>query len=836
MGFPIHRYQRPLVGLHVTDAKLILIFALSNYLIMYKKTIIVLILLSNFILSNINAQSTITGKVINEQATSISAATISLLKVPNNEFIKGVISDATGAFKIQNIGKGDYRVIISSLGYKDYTSNTFSLDDTDHTLGDITLIIKTENLDEVIITSEKPVVQVMADKTVFNVQNTLGATGISGYELLRRAPGVIVDNNDNLIVEGKTGVLIYIDDKPSVLRGPDLVNYLKTIQSSDIETIEIITQPSSRYDAEGNAGIINIKLKRDKTLGTNGSIAGGITYGDFARYTSSLSFNNRSKKTNFYGTYSNRFGKSFSFINLYRTQNNTIFDSKTETISDNNSNNLKLGFDYYANSKSIFGIIVSGNFNNGGSDSDSRTPIIQQGNTTPDQVLVAGSDVENKTNNLYSNINYKYKDTLGHALNIDMDYGKYSSDRTNLQPNRYFNGAETEVISETINFMITPINISIFTAKIDYEQPLWKGTLAAGLKYSNISTDNEFDFFDRINGNDIINIERSNDFTYNEQINAAYFNYNRKFKKMSLQFGLRVEQTQSDGQLFSEQQNADDRVKRDYTDFFPSGGITYQANQKNTIALNYSRRIQRPNYQNLNPFEIKIDELSFRKGNPFLQPQYTDNIKLSHTYNYRFTTALSYSFIGDYFAQVTEAQGQDQNFIITRNVANQKIINLSISYPTKINNWWSIYYSLNAFRSIFEATNDDFVSVSQNTVSLYGQNTFSLPAGIKMEVSGWFNSPSIWGGTYQTESLGSLNIAFQKRFLDNKLTARLGFNDILYTSPWKGDTQFGDLRIEGNGGWDSRQVQFNVTYNFGRKEIKATRKRKTGLEDEKKRI
>ncbi|WP_025664760.1 TonB-dependent receptor domain-containing protein [Aquimarina megaterium] len=797
---------------------------------------IVCIILVFMSLNVIKAQNTIKGIVLDQQSMPIDAATISLIRVSNKEFIKGVITNTKGEFNIENVKNGTYQGIISSLGFDDYTSAPIIVNGEDIDLNQITLNVKTENLDEITIVAEKPVVQVMADKTVFNVQNTLSAAGTSGYELLRKAPGVIVDNNDNLIVEGKTGVLIYIDDKPSVLRGEDLINYLKTIQSSDIEAIEIITQPSSKYDAEGNAGIINIKLKRDKSLGTNGSANAGITYGDYARYTTSVSFNTRNKKSNLFGTYSNRFGKSFSFIDLYRTQNNTILDAKSETVNENNSNNLKLGYDYFMNSKSTLGVILTGNFNNSISNTDSRTLIIPPGNSTPEEVLVAGSDTDTKTSNLYANLNYRYKDTLGYSMNIDLDYGQYNNDRANLQPNRYYNGDETELQSETVNFFNTPIDITIFTAKVDYEQDFLKGKLGLGVKYSNINTENEFDFFDRINGQDILNLDQSNDFAYDEQVHAGYFNYNRKFKKLNIQFGLRVEQTKSDGQLFSSQNTVDDRVKRDYVDFFPSGGITYQMNQKNSFALTYSRRIQRPNYQNLNPFEYKINELSFRKGNPFLQPQYTDNIKLAHTYNYRLTTALSYSIIGDYFAQVTESQGENQNFIITRNVADQKVINLSISYPTKINDWWNVYYSLNAYRTIFEANNQDFVSVSQNTLSLYGQNTFSLPKGYKMEISGWFNSPSIWGGTYQIKSLGSLNLAFQKRFFSNKLNARLAFNDILYTSPWKGDTRFGDLSIQGNGGWDSRQVNFNLTYTFGSKEVKKSRKRKTGIEDEKNRI
>ncbi|MEO6347186.1 MAG: outer membrane beta-barrel family protein, partial [Aquaticitalea sp.] len=317
---------------------------------------------------------------------------------------------------------------------------------------------------------------------------------------------------------------------------------------------------------------------------------------------------------------------------------------------------------------------------------------------------------------------------------------------------------------------------------------------------------------------------------------AVYFNFNRTYEKFNFQMGLRVEQTKSDGILTSLQEDQNDRVKRNYTDWFPSGGITYQLNEKNAFALNYSKRVQRPNYQSLNPFEYQIDELSFSRGNPFLQPQYTDNLKLSHTYNYRLSTSLSYSFVKDFSAQVTEAVGEDQNFLSQRNVANQKIINLGVSYPTSFNKWWSVYFSLNAYKSIYEATNEDFLSTEQNTLSLYAQNTFKITKSFSAEVSGWYSSPSVWGGTYETKSLGSLNIAFQKKFLEDALTARLGFNDILYTSPWRGTTQFGELRIDGNGGNDSRQVQFNLTYNFGRNDIKKARNRDTGIEDEKNRL
>ena len=739
------------------------------------------------------------------------------------------------SFVIKNAPNGNYLFRVTNLGFSDYRKQlTYEGGDLD--MGTILLESETENLDEVTVVAEKPMVQVLADKTVFNVENTINATGTSAFELLRKAPGVIVDNSGGIIVEGKLGVQIFIDDKLSVLQGQDLMNYLESLQSTDIEAIEIITQPSSKYDAAGNAGIINIKLKKDKSLGTNGSITTGVTVGDFARYNSSINFNSRGKKGNLYGTYSNRFGKSTGFLNLLRTQSGTQFDARTNSVFDQNSNNVKLGYDLYASKKSTFGVILNGNFNNGFGNNNSRTPIRPVANVINDSILVSNNKTSNTSSNINANLNYKYADTLGHSVNVDLDYGKYSSDRDALQPNQYFNADETQILRQNITSQNTPIDIDIATFKTDYEQDLFKGKFSSGIKFSYVNTENTFDFFNRINGADILNPMQSNQFDYTEQINAAYVNYNYKKKKWNIQLGLRVENTISDGNLISTQENEDARVERNYTDFFPSGGLTYQLNQKNQFALTYSRRIQRPNYQSLNPFEYVIDELSFRKGNPFLQPQYTNNLKLSHTFNYRLTTSLSYSYISDFFAQVTVADGASRNFITTRNVADNEVLNLGISYPKKIKEWWNVYFSLNAYISNYKANSTEFLPVKQETLSFYAQNTFSLPDELSLEVSGWYSSPSVWGGTYQTVALGSLNVAFQKKYFNDKLTARLAFNDILYTIPWRGTTQFGNLFIDGSGGSDSRQAAVSLTYDFGRDEIKKSRNRKTGLEDEKDRI
>ena len=775
------------------------------------------------------------GSLVDQNEVPIAFATTYLYQVQDSTLVKATISDEAGNFIIKELQPGSYYLQLNSLGFAPYTSAAITLNDS-MTLPQIVLEEAAEALDQVTIVAEKPIVEVLADKTVFNVDKTINATGSTGFELLRKAPGVLIDNNNSIIVEGKAGVQIYIDGRPSVLAGQDLINYLETLQSTDIESIEIITQPSSKYEAAGNAGIINIILKRNKSLGTNGSLTLGYIQGKYPRVNSSINLNNRGEKTNIYGTYSNRFGQGFGFIDLFRRQNGTTFDQRSTTVLDNNNHNIQTGIDYYINDRHTFGALFTANFSNVINNTKSRTPIIPAGQPMPVEVLIAQSNSDNVATNLNGNLNYKYKDTIGREFTVDLNYGNFNSDRNNFQPNYYLDGAEQDTVSESIARFITPIEIDIFAGQVDYEQPLWGGKLGAGLRYSYVQTNNVFDFFDVIDGMEILNLEQTNTFDYTEQINAAYLNYNIRWDKWNLQFGLRVEQTISEGDLTSAQDNANALVERNYTNWFPSGGITYQLNQKNSLALTYSRRIQRPTYQSLNPFQFKIDELTFRQGNPFLQPQYTNNIKLSHTYNYRLTTAFTYTYISDFFAQVTEALGEDQNFINQRNVANQRVYNIGVSYPTRINDWWSIYLSLNAFRSEYEATSPDFLPVSQNTLSFYGQNTFSLPAGLTFEVSGWFQSPSIWGGTYRTDSLGSLDVALQKKFFNDKLTVRVAGSDILFTSPWSGVTEFGDLVIDGSGGSDSRQFRLSLNYNFGSDEIKQARKRKTAIEDEKGRI
>lgn len=773
---------------------------------------------------------------INAEEGVLSFANVILKDTRDSSIVKVEITDKNGRFSFSQIKNGKYFIEASYVGYQTNTTPGFNLNNDQLTLDPLFLPLASEHLDEVTVTAIQPIVEVKADKTVFNVENTLGATGTNGLELLRKAPGVILDNNNNIILEGKSGVQIFINNKPSPLIGEDLTAYLNSLQSSDIEAIEIITQPSSKYDAAGNAGIINIRLKKDKRLGTNGTVTTGYWQGRNNRFNSALSFNHRSRGANLFGNYSNSIGDSWNFLYLDRIQEGLRYNSRTETTNGWVSNNLRLGLDLFPGENHTIGVLFNGNFRESNNDGFTNTPISPAVGGEVEQLLIAGNQTNGESYNIQGNINYRFADTMGREILLDIDYGRFRRDNSNFQPNQYLAGFGGPVLFERNFRMNTLIDIDIFTAKADYEQQLFGGTFAFGAKYSNVTTSNAFDFLDVYDEDEVINTKRSNDFRYTENINAAYLNFNKKWKKWNLQLGLRVEQTISEGNLSSAQENLQDNVKRNYTNWFPSGGLTFKAGPKHSFALSYSRRIQRPNYRTLNPFETQLDELSLSRGNPFLQPQYTDNLKLSHTFNYRLTTSISYSNIQDFFARITDTLGSTRNFITTLNVADQEVWNLGISYPFDAAKWWSVYVSLNAYRTSFTSQEEKYVPIEQSTLSLYAQNTFTLFWGLKLEVSGWFSSPSVWGGTYLTNSMGSLNFALQKKFFGDKLSARLSFNDVLYTSPWVADMQFGDLYIAGTGGWESRNVRLNFTYSFGSKQVKSSRKRKTGLEEESKRV
>lgn len=811
--------------------------AKSKHLKMKHFLYIILLLLMPFL---INAQTNISGTITDQNNQPVEYATVALFSTIDSTLIKGELSNIKGEFLISNTPKGKYFLKISYVGYPDIKTALIEVASDPVKLGNLQFKEASLDLQEIEVVAARPLIEVQADKTVFNVEGSINASGNTALELLRKSPGVVVDNEDNIILAGKAGVLVYIDDRPTYMSSDDLAIMLDNMQSSEIDAIEIITEPGAKYEAEGNAGIINIRMKKDKSIGTNGSINAGYGYGRNHRYNGGLTLNHRNKKFNAFATINHSGGKRENWMDFYRQQNGLVFDSYTSTINDIFSNSAKVGFDYFINEKSTIGFLINGAINKRDWFANTTTGIFPDGTTSAETILTSNSDNEGKRNNYNTNFNYQWNGEKGNTFSVDFDLANFDNSSYNFQPNLLKQAVDNAKIDENNYEGNDSTLINIYAAKADYETNAYKGKLGFGIKWSFVSTDNAYDFFELIDDNTVLDVERSSKFDYTENINAAYVNYKKTLGKFNLNGGVRMEHTISKGDLFTYKQgtNAEDTIDLNYLRWFPSAGISWNVNPKNQLALNYNRRIKRPSYQDLNPFEYKLSEISFFKGNPFVTPQYAHNITLKHTFNYMFNTSLTYSRINNYYTNISIAQGDSASYLTPINLDHQEVVSLNFSAPYSPKNWWNTYTSLSLvnLRNVADFENLGNLNVSTNNFNLYHQSTFLLPADWAIEVSGWYNSPGIWGAVYETAQQGSLDFGVKKKIFSGRGNLKASYTDVLLTAPWSAVQDFGGFVSQGSGGWESRAFRFNFTYAFGSQTVKDARKRKVGLDDELNRI
>lgn len=788
---------------------------------------------------------TITGLVTDDAKKPIKGASVTLHKAKDSSIVKIAVTNNDGIYTFNTI-TGKYFISISNVGFTKYNTTVFEVAANDYNHPAITLTKSSKALGEVTVSSKKPMIEVKADKTIFNIEGSINATGTDAFELLRKSPGVMIDKDDNVSLAGKNGVQVYIDGRPSPLAGKDLADYLRTIQSSNIEAIELITNPSAKYDAAGNAGIVNIRLKKNKAFGTNGSVNAGYAIGTYPKYNAGINLNNRNKKLNLFGNYNYNNSKNANTLSIYRELLDTSFDQNGNMDSKSETHTFKTGFDFYANKKNTFGIIVDGNFSTTTISNLGTTPVHYIGNGKNDYIrnLVADNSSAMKNNNININGNYKYVDTSGHEVNFDANYGHFDNNNNQLQPNYYYD-ANNNPSGSAIYRMLSPSIIDIVNGKVDYEQRLAGGKLETGVKISNVKTTNDFQRYNVSNiANDTKTIDnlRSNKFVYTEQINAAYLNFNKQLKGVMFQVGLRVENSNVTGVSSGKKDTAgtmpyDSTIERKYTDLFPSASLTFNKNPMNQWSLSYSRRIDRPAYQKLNPFEFKLDDYTYQKGNTALTPQYTNTFSVSNTYHYMLTTTLSYSHIKDMFAQIIDTTEKSKSFMTHKNLATQDIINLSIGYPVQ-KGIYSAYFSLNGYYSKYKADlgPDRKVDLEVTAANFYMQHSFNLGKGYKAELSSWMSTPSIQEGTFKSKAMGFVDLGLSKSVLQGKGTIKLAVSDIFKTMKWQGSSDFVGQKLNGMFRWESQQFKLNFSYRFGKNTVKAARQRETGAEDESKRV
>ncbi len=801
------------------------------------------VLISMSTLCSIYAQqTTISGQITNQSGNPLAGATIYLNDVKDSSIVKIAISNTKGYYEIGQVKAAKYFISASFNGYAKNSTNAFAVTDGKITyIPSLILLIAGKNIAEVIVTGsrQKPMIEVMAGKTIFNVENNINATGSNAFELLQKSPGVTTDKDDNMSMQGKTGVRLYIDGRMMQMQGQDLANYLKSINSGDIEAIEMISNPSARYDAAGNAGIINIKLKKNNTIGLSASLTGGLNIGKHLKTNEGISLNYRNKNVNLFSNYSYAWSSNDNTFDMYRVQNDTVYDQKNNQNIKGSAQNVKAGGDFFISKKSTFGFIYSGNFTNNTTFSYSRTPssAINTGNIN--RILYATNTIPAKVKNQNINVNYRYADTAGHELNIDIDHGFYESRKTSYQPNNYFTPEPETFIYEKNYRNNTPINIAINTQKIDYVTPLKNGKLSMGAKLSHVKTDNTFILYNVIGGQDIVDLKSSNIFLYKENINAGYVSYFTPLcKKLTMQAGLRVEHTVTNSKLTRLYQTmrtpGEDTIRRNYTGFFPSLAFTFAMDASNNFDLSYSRRIDRPNYIDLNPFEIRVDELDFIKGNPYLRPQYTNSIQLTHTFRNKYITSANYSHISDFNTFIIDTAKINQNYVSKKNVGNEDIASINFSMVIDVTKWWNVYSNVLIYNSRYQANTSTKKDININITSfnINADNSLRLGHGFTAQLSAYYGSPFISLGTFKSKAQGFIDIGLQKKIWRDDAIIKITCTDVLHTLKWQGESKYDGTHIIASSTWETRQLRLNFSYRFGRTQVKQSRQRSTGNEDE----
>ena len=782
--------------------------------------------------------STISGKILNDKNLPEDFASVSVLNSKDSSLVKTAVSDKGGDYKFNNIKDGSYFIMATSVGYKKTYSKSFQIDTQNSivTVPTITLGRESKTIKEVAITAQKPFIERRADKLIVNVESSASAAGNTALEVLQKSPGISVDKDDNISMNGKNSVLIMIDGKPTYMSSADVANMLRSMQSSEIETIELITNPSAKYDAAGNAGIINIRTKRNKNLGFNGSLSAGTGYGKTTKYNTGINMNFRKGKINVYGNYNYSNNGNISRFWLNRTVSE---NTATTRFAQNNSwdgrrsnNSYKVGLDWFVNKKTTFGILLNG-YNNGVTeDALSGTSISNAAYSSLGSILVEGKNKQRYVNTAF-NFNAKTTlDTSGRELTFDADYSFYNGKLNEYRDNFYIETNPAKPTKYIHN--IAPANINIFSTKFDYTHPISKTLkIEAGLKTSLVKTDNNFQFDTLNNQNWVSDRGRANHFIYDENINAAYFNLNKQHKGTTIQFGLRAEQTISKGNSVTR----DSIIKKNYLNYFPSASISQKLGKEHQIGLTFSRRIDRPSYDNLNPFIYILDEYTYQQGNPDLNPQFTNSTDFSYTFKSKYTLTLNYSRTNQVITQITE---QDNKTKITyaqeRNLAHQTVYSANLYAPFTLFTWWKMNNNTQVFNLGFKSElQGEMLDVNQTVFQINTDNQFTLNKVTSAELSFWYMSPLTYG-IFKIRNTPGFNVGIKRSVMKEKINLRLSINDIFNTRENRGRTDFGNMDLNFNNKWESRVANISLTYRFGNKNVNAERNRKTSLESESNRM
>jgi hypothetical protein len=778
----------------------------------------------------------VSGSLVNDQGKPLDYASVSIIKATDSTVVKGALSNDNGVYSFDKIPAGKYLVKATIVGYVKAVSKPFTVTESSTKVEVPVLNMQPGNttLKTVTVTATKPLIERKIDRTVMNVEGSVLAAGNTAMEILARAPGVTVDKDDNISLKGKQGVTVMINDKLTYLTAAQLATLLRSTDGNTIKSIEIITNPSAKYDAAGNSGIINIKLKKNTQSGTNGSITAGIARGWYWRDNSSLNLNHKDGKLNMFGTFSHGDNKRGHNLGIKRVTDSagykTYFDQQSSMPGSNHYNNYRLGADYDLTDKHIIGFVVSG-YSNSGNDANDTHTIIGKQYGVADSSLHTVSTIPQTYKNFALNLNDKYKiDTSGQEISVDLDYSKFRNFSDARYNTDYFLADGSPQRTSQILLNQTPSDITIYTGKVDYAKPLTKTIkLEVGAKFSSVKTDNDLRAQIDSSGVFINDKGRSNHFIYTEKIQAGYLNINKQFKKTSVQLGLRAENTQSNGNLMGSTP-----VKRSYLNLFPSAFINHTINDKNEVSFSYSRRIDRPGYDNLNPFIYYLDPYTFSKGNAFLNPQYTQNFELNYTYKKTVNVSLGYSHTTNAITELILTEGK-KTFQTNANLQTQTGYNANINTPFTITKWWEGNINVTAFYLGFKSDTLAGQNFKDGQWAYQARMTQTFKfAGARLELMGDYQSALTYA-IYKIRPRYSVDLGISKSFMDKKLNVKVACDDIfnIRRNDLSSNALGNEFTIKQKN--DSRVGRLTLTYNFGNSSIKV-RQHRSGADDEKGRV
>lgn len=772
------------------------------------------------------------GKVADARGRGLAGATIQLVHLPDSARTALQTADSAGNYGFTRLAHGRYVLRVSMTGFQPATTGV--LNTTETTLAPlITLEEISSTLKDVTVTSLSPKLEQKSDRLIVNMEK-MNTAGDNALEVLKKAPGVRLDKDDNILFRNNAGVTVLIDGKRTYMSGAELSNYLKNLPGNVISKVELIANPPASYDAEGTAGIINIRMKRNKLQGMNGTATATVSYGRYGKAYTGLNLNYNAGKLSTYARGNYGYSNSYNELKLGRTIGNELYNQVNYWHPIGNSYSYTLGADYFMSKKHTLGFIFKGY------NAPQNAEVTSHSTTIGSSGMMAGGVDMYKPQYTYSasyawNLNYAWEiDSLGQKLSFDGDYIIGHSKNNENFFNAYFD-ASGKLLGDTIRLRNNnPSSYTIRSVKLDYAYPFaktWK--FEAGAKSSWVSTDNDARF-DSLKANGwVSDPKRSNHFLYDENINAAYVSLEKKINELfEVKAGLRAEQTRSTANSIGVPV-----VKRDYWTLAPSAFFTYHINGDHQLNLSYSGRLSRPGYSSLNPFVFYSDPYTAIKGNPYLQASFSKSFLFSYTYKSFQVLSLSYIKVNNAVTNIiTQNDITKESISESNNLGNTKSITATTAGSFNIIKWWNVNAELDGS---YDIVNSEVQSVSyhRENFSWSGsmEQTFVLPKNYKIQLSGQYYSAGI-GGLARTLPGSQIDAGITKTFWEKKGAISCKVRDIFFGNRYRSVLQYNNVNTTWQNEWESRRFSISFTCQFGNTRLKTARNRSTGAASEQNRL